>query len=51
MAGISMPTMEELLARFRHWVADCPLDIAFNEGADEAEIIRIRQLLGSIPLT
>jgi len=30
--------MEELIARFRHWVADCPLDIAFSEGADEAEI-------------
>lgn len=45
MAGTNAPIMEELIARFRHWVADCPLDIVFNEGADEAEIAAAEAVL------
>lgn len=30
--------MEELIVHFMCWADACPLDIAFNEGADEAEI-------------
>jgi len=38
--------MEELIARFRQWAAACPLDIAFNAGADETEIAAAEAVLG-----